>query len=200
MMGALARRIAGKVQVRLTTRAVVVATAIGLAAGGCADPGPAAAAAVVVTTPAPRAPDERLPVPAADPVLTITGRVERTNVGHALQLDEDGLDALGRIRIELYEPWVKQRMSFQGVWLADVLAAVGVDGGATGLHLTALTTTRSTSRSPTSARAGCCSPPGTATAVPSRSPRAARSASCSPTASRPGPTRTSGSGASRPST
>jgi hypothetical protein len=32
----------------------------------------------------------------------------------------------------------KQRMSFQGVWLADVLAAAGVDGGATGLHLTAL--------------------------------------------------------------
>ena len=138
MMGPLAPPIAGKVQVRLTTRAVVVATAIGLAAGGCAEPGPVAAAAVVVTTPAPRAPDERLPVPAGDPVLTITGRVERTNVGQALRLDADGMDALGRIRIELYEPWVKQRMSFQGVWLADVLAAAGVDGGATGLHLTAL--------------------------------------------------------------
>jgi hypothetical protein len=95
MMGALARRIAGKVQVRLTTRAVVVATAIGLAAGGCADPGPVAAAAVVVATPAPRAPDERLPVPAGDPVLTITGRIARTNVGHALRLDEDGLARSG---------------------------------------------------------------------------------------------------------
>jgi hypothetical protein len=127
--------------VRLTTRAVVVATAIGLAAGGCAHPSPVAAArsaAVVVTTPAPRAPDERLPAPAGDPVLTITGRVDRTNVDHALRLDEHGLDALGRIRIELYEPWVKQRMSFQGVWLADVLDAAGIDRDANGLHLTAL--------------------------------------------------------------
>jgi hypothetical protein len=134
---ALATPIAGTVQVRLRTRAAVVATAIGLAAAGCAQPSPVAAA-VVVTTPAPRAPAERLPAPAGEPVLTITGRVERTNVERTVRLDEDGLDALGRIRIELNEPWVKQRMSFQGVWLADLLAAAGVDDGANSLHLTAL--------------------------------------------------------------
>ena len=116
---------------------MVVAAAIGLAAAGCAHPSPVAAA-VVVTTPAPRAPDGRLPAPAGEPVLTITGRIERTNVERTVRLDEDGLDSLGRVRVELYEPWVKQRMSFQGVWLADVLDAAGVDGGATGLHLTAL--------------------------------------------------------------
>ena len=134
---ALAPPIAGTVQVRLRTRAVVAAAAIGLAAAGCAHPSPVAAA-VVVTTPAPRAPDERLPAPAGEPVLTITGRVERTNVEHTVRLDEDGLDSLGRVRIELYEPWVKQRMSFQGVWLADVLGATGIDDAAASLHLTAL--------------------------------------------------------------
>ncbi len=116
---------------------MVVAAAIGLAAAGCAHPSPVAAA-VVVTTPAPRAPDERLPAPVGEPVLTITGRVERTNVERTVRLDEDGLDSLGRVRVELYEPWVKQRMSFQGVWLADVLGATGIDDAAASLHLTAL--------------------------------------------------------------
>ena len=112
---------------------MVVAAAIGLAAAGCAHPSPVAAA-VVVTTPAPRAPDGRLPAPAGEPVLTITGRIERTNVERTVRLDEDGLDSLGRVRVELYEPWVKQRMSFQGVWLADVLAATDVADAATGVH------------------------------------------------------------------
>jgi hypothetical protein len=117
-----------------------VVTAIGLVTGGCAA-GPEAAArsaAVVVTTPAARAPDERLPVPAGDPVLTITGRVERGNVERAVRLDEAGLDTLGRVRVDLYEPWLKQRLRFQGVWLDDVLAATGIDAGAHDLHLTAL--------------------------------------------------------------
>jgi hypothetical protein len=57
--------------------------AIGLAAAGCARPEPRRRAAVVVTTPGAARPDERLPAPAGEPVLTITGRVERTNVEHA---------------------------------------------------------------------------------------------------------------------
>jgi hypothetical protein len=124
-------------------RAVATAVAIGLAlaAAGCAPAEPAAAArsaAAVVIPPAPRAPGERLPVPAGAPALTITGRVERGNVGPAVQLDDRGLDSLGRIRIDLYEPWVKQRMGFQGVWLADLLDAAGVDDHAQSLHITAL--------------------------------------------------------------
>lgn len=120
---------------RVMGRAVVVVTAIGLAAGGCSA-GPdatARAAAVVVTTPAARTSDGRLPAPTADPVLTITGRVER-----AVRVDDAGLGTLGRVRIDLYEPWVKQRMGFQGVWLDDVLDAAGIDAGAHDLHLTAL--------------------------------------------------------------
>jgi hypothetical protein len=128
------------VQVTLRTRVVVTAVAIGLAlaTAGCAHAGPAARSAAVVTPPARRAPDERLPVPAADPVLTITGHVGRPNVGKVVQLDDRGLDALGRIRIDLYEPWVRQRMGFEGVWLADVLDAAGVDDEAHSVHITAL--------------------------------------------------------------
>jgi hypothetical protein len=154
MMGSLPRRmrsrhgsprVARTVQVTLRTRAVgrAVATAVAiglaLAAAGCALPGPAArSAAAVVIPPAPRAPGERLPVPAGAPVLTISGQVGRANVGQVVQLDDRGLDSLGRIRIDLYEPWVKQRMGFQGVWLADVLDAAGVDDDAQSLHITAL--------------------------------------------------------------
>jgi hypothetical protein len=79
------------------------------------------------------------PVPRPkDPVLTVTGKISETNDGDALALGTDTLDRLGVLEVRLYEPWAKKRMSFRGVWLADLLEVAGAAPSARGVHMTAL--------------------------------------------------------------
>jgi hypothetical protein len=122
--------------------AVVMAAALvaGCAAEPAAAPAPAPAAEQPVTVVAPPRPvsGRRVPALEGDPVLTLTGRIGSTNAARTLQLDAAALDRLGVLKVGVYEPWVKQNLVFQGVWLADVLAAARADQGARGLHVTAL--------------------------------------------------------------
>jgi hypothetical protein len=107
---------------------------------GCATAEPAAPAA-----PAPsvvRAPDadaSAVPgAPQAKPLLTITGRITATNGADSLSLDQAQLDRLGLLAIDVNDPWAKQRIGVQGVWLRDLVGLARPDAGATSLHLTAL--------------------------------------------------------------
>jgi hypothetical protein len=94
--------------------------------------------APVVLQPPTLAADQLVPAPAQPPLLTVTGRIGLMNSGDALAFDAAALDQLGRVRITVYEPWVKQTMGFQGVWLADLLRVARLDPAASTVHVTAL--------------------------------------------------------------
>jgi hypothetical protein len=100
---------------------------------------------VVAPTPAPAvlapptvAPGDTLPAPKGETVLTLTGKIGSKNAAETLRLDPALLDEFGLVRVSVWEPWIKQDMQFQGVWLADVLKVAQTDGSAKTLHLTAL--------------------------------------------------------------
>jgi hypothetical protein len=94
--------------------------------------------ATAVLEPAVLRPDQPVPAPNGPTVLTVTGRIGVTNGGRALRFDQATLDQLGRVRVTVFEPWVKQTLSFEGVWLADLLAVAGPDPMAGTVHITAL--------------------------------------------------------------
>jgi hypothetical protein len=110
----------------------------------CAAPAPTSAptgpvdAAPTVLEPAVLLPDQPVPAPSTEPVLTVTGLIDVTNGGNALRLDAGTLDSLGRLRLTVYEPWVKQTLNFQGVWLGDLLRIARPDPAAMTVHITAL--------------------------------------------------------------
>ncbi|WP_214401725.1 molybdopterin-dependent oxidoreductase [Pseudonocardia lacus] len=117
-----------------------------LALAGCAASAPVPTApaadpvdpAPVVLAPAALLPDQPVPEPVEPVVLTLTGRIGTTNDGSALALDPPTLDRLGRVRVTLFEPWVKQTLNFEGVWLDDLLEVARVDPQARSVHITAL--------------------------------------------------------------
>jgi hypothetical protein len=127
-------------------RAVAVVVALGAVATACvssppvrADVAPATVdPAPVVLQPAVLTAAQPVPAPTAAPVLTVIGRIGSTNSGNGLSFDPGTLDGLGRIRITVYEPWVKQTLDFQGVWLSDLIALARPDPGARTVHITAL--------------------------------------------------------------
>ena len=122
-------------------RAALVLGAVAALALGCGTAEPAAQApppASVVKAPDP---DHRSAVPAAPqgrPLLTITGRIGATNGDRALRLDQTGLDRLGLLAMSVNDPWAKQRIALQGVWLRDLVDVARPDTAATSLHLVAL--------------------------------------------------------------
>lgn len=123
------------------------AAAAVLALSGCSsspaadDPAPsapAAASAGRVIRAASLTAGEPIAAPAEKPVFTISGRIGVHNSGDNLVLDLSTLEKLGLRQVRLYEPWVKQDLEFQGVWLQDLLTVAQVDPGATSLHIVAL--------------------------------------------------------------
>lgn len=124
----------------------LVALVCAIAVAGCATSAPVPTApapepvdaAPVVLTPAVLLPDQPVPGPSEPRVLSLTGRIGTTNEGNALAFDQPTLDQLGRVRVTLYEPWVKQELNFEGVWLADLLAVARADPQARTVHVTAL--------------------------------------------------------------
>jgi hypothetical protein len=83
-------------------------------------------------------PGQPVPPPTTTPVLSLTGTITNKNAKTGLKLDKALLDQMGVVGVEIYDPWVKSRLPFQGVWLADVLKVAGAAPSATKVHLTAL--------------------------------------------------------------
>lgn len=121
-------------------RAALALAAVAALALGCGTAEPAAPAPPPVSVV--KAPDpDRSAVPAAPqgrPLLTITGRIGATNDDRMLRLDQTGLDRLGLLELSVNDPWAKQRIALQGVWLRDLVDVARPDTGATSLHLVAL--------------------------------------------------------------
>ena len=97
----------------------------------------AASAPTVLQAPAPD-PDAVPAAPQDKPVLTLIGRIGATNADSALRIDRAELDRLGLLAMAVNDPWAKQRVQLQGVWLRDLVAVARPDAAATTLHLTAL--------------------------------------------------------------
>ena len=115
---------------------VVVATAVVALGCGTAESVAAPAPSVVK---APDADATAVPdAPEGKALLTITGRRAAPHGDGTLSLDQAQLDRLGLLAIDVNDPWAKQRIGVQGVWLRDLVALARPDTGATSLHLTAL--------------------------------------------------------------
>jgi hypothetical protein len=129
----------GRLTLALTAVAIVALTGSCSAEPASVEPAPAPSSQPdAVIAPAAMQSGEAVPAPLGDPVLTITGKIATTNSGNSLRFDAATLDRLGLLQVTVDEPWVKQKLKFQGPWLADVLKMAKVDPAARTLHVTAL--------------------------------------------------------------
>lgn len=71
---------------------------------------------------------ETLPAPKGRVILTIEGRIERTNAPGKALWDSAMLNALGSHRLVTHTPWTDGATVFTGVLARDVLDAVGAKG------------------------------------------------------------------------
>lgn len=118
-------------------RTIVMLAAIAVAAGACSGQ-PAARTAAAGAVPSPVPSPVRLPPSPAQPVLTVTGRITNQNDTRGALFDVSDLESMPTRTMEVHEPFLKKRVTFSGVDMADVLAAVGIEPGARTAHLTAL--------------------------------------------------------------
>jgi hypothetical protein len=72
--------------------------------------------------------DEPLAAPAGEPLLTISGKIARTNKDGEAVFDRAMLEALGTVTIDTANPWVKGVAHYEGVPVSRVLKAVGAQG------------------------------------------------------------------------
>ena len=118
--------------------------AIALAAvalGACAGTGEQPAA-TATTAPAAGSGDggtvKRFAPPSGEVVLTVSGAIRSHNKGSNLALDLATLERMGTVRLETTEPFLKKKVTFEGVPLWDLLQSAGVTDPAGKVHLTAL--------------------------------------------------------------
>ena len=111
-------------------RFIAILTLIGATAAACGgsttDPGVERSVSAAPVAP-----------PTGEVVLTISGDDARSNVGDQVQMDLEGLEALGVVTETIFEPFVSEEVVMTGVPLVDVLRAAGI-GEDTPLVWTAL--------------------------------------------------------------
>jgi hypothetical protein len=66
--------------------------------------------------------------PEDKPILTVAGSIAVTNKDGTAQFDRRMLESLGAVSFETTTPWYSGPVTFEGVPLAKVLAAVGAKG------------------------------------------------------------------------
>ena len=66
--------------------------------------------------------------PAGKVLLTVEGEIFQTNSGQTAVFDRDQLTALGLHSLKTSNPFIKGVHTFEGVYLSDVLDAVGAHG------------------------------------------------------------------------
>lgn len=94
-------------------------------------------AALMLLAAAAMAHADDLAMPAGPVLLTLSGKLERTNREGAAVFDAAMLAALPRHRVETSTPWTDGKKMFEGVLLADLLDLVGAQDAQT-LRATAL--------------------------------------------------------------
>jgi hypothetical protein len=81
---------------------------------------------------------EKVAAPSGEVVLELSGAIGARNQGKKLALDLASLEQMRTVKLATTEPYLKKKLTFQGVLLADLLALAKVPASATKLHVTAL--------------------------------------------------------------
>lgn len=71
---------------------------------------------------------ETLSTPQGKVILTVSGKIGRTNDSEQAHFDREMLERIGSKRLETSTPWTKGVQSFEGISMRDLLDAVGADG------------------------------------------------------------------------
>jgi hypothetical protein len=71
---------------------------------------------------------EPLPSPSERPILTISGKINVTNIGGTAQFDRAMLEAIGMVTIETTGPWYEGTAKFEGVPFDKLMKRVGASG------------------------------------------------------------------------
>jgi hypothetical protein len=71
-------------------------------------------------------------------VLTLSGAIGNKNQGKKLALDLASLERMRTVRMQTSEPFLKRKVTFEGVLLPDLLAVAGVPASAKKVCMTAL--------------------------------------------------------------
>lgn len=79
-----------------------------------------------------------VPVPEGSAVLTMSGLIENRNVGPDLAFDMATLDALSSATLNVFEPFLKERVTFSGVPVRNLLTTAGSPAHAKNVVVTAL--------------------------------------------------------------
>ena len=66
--------------------------------------------------------------PAGDPILTISGRISRTNSGDRAMFDRDMLEALGVTSFKTNTPWYSSVVIFEGIKMTTLMDRVQAKG------------------------------------------------------------------------
>lgn len=69
-----------------------------------------------------------LPSPAGKPILTISGRITRTNEGESAIFDRPMLEGLEQAGFQTTTPWYNGPVRFEGVKMTSLMDAVGATG------------------------------------------------------------------------
>jgi hypothetical protein len=118
--------------------AVVALSACQDGAGDEPRPQPSATTSPQVVSAGSLAAGQSVARPRGEVVLTMSGQIATHNQGRKLVLDLGSLERMRTVRLETTEPFLKRRVKFDGVMLADLLAVAGVPSSASKLHITAL--------------------------------------------------------------
>jgi hypothetical protein len=131
--------------VRKSIRLVLVALAAALTLTACGGKDKAAPAAATPSASTPTvvnngtlAAGNKIAAPKGEVVLTISGDIGEANKGRKLELDLASLEKMRQVRMQAAEPFLKRRVTFEGVLLSDLLAVAGVPDSASKVSLTAL--------------------------------------------------------------
>jgi hypothetical protein len=128
--------------IRLVVLAVVVALAAGACGGGGGEeaprPAPTDVSSPQVVNDGTLAAGEEIGAPKGEVVLTVSGAIGAANKGDRLELDLASLERMRTVRLVTLEPFLKRRVTFEGVLLADLLEVAGVPDSASKVSLTAL--------------------------------------------------------------
>jgi len=127
---------------RVTRLVAVVATGIVVLAGCQRDEqgpqAPAAAPSTQEVSPGTLAAGAKVSAPKGEVVLTMSGEIGTHNKGKKLALDIASLEKMRTVRMETTEPFLKRKVTFEGVLLSDLLAVAGVPDSASKVNIVAL--------------------------------------------------------------
>jgi hypothetical protein len=81
---------------------------------------------------------EKPAAPTGEVVLELSGAIGAPNKGKKLALDLASLERMRTVRLQATEPYLKKKLTFQGVMVSDLLAFAEVPESASRLYVTAL--------------------------------------------------------------